>query len=767
VSVAVCVSGEGSALRALARAVRRGRPAGAIALVLADRPCPAVDWAGQQSIPTVILRPSDLADAAAWDQSVAAALRESGADVVALAGFLGGVGPATLAAFPDRILRVHPSLLPSFPGGGALRDALDAGVTVTGVTVHFVDSVDGSGPIVLQEAVALGRGEGEASLVARLRRLEHRLLARAVALVESGAVRVGADRRVQLDADGSASLPGPRMALLSVSDTTGLVELARGLDALGFELVATSGTARVLRGAGLDVTDVGAVTGYPEMLDGRVKTLHPAIEAGVLADLRRPDHVAQLAAAAIDPFELVVVNLYPFAAAAARPGISVDALLEEIDIGGPTLVRAAAKNHPSVGVVTDPAAYPAVLEELRARGRLGEATRRRLAVAAFQYTAEYDARIGDELGRRLGPGEPDASTGAAGAHGHLVGASASEAQPVAEPTSEDRVAGGSTPGVFPARLDLALEREQMLRYGENPHQAGALFRVPGMPASAGPFARGVDLRQGRALSYNNVLDASAAAALARDLRGPACVIVKHTNPCGAAEAGDMVAAWEGALAGDPVAAFGGVVALTRPIDAALAERVTSLFLAVVVVPDVEQSAVPVLAMRPNLRVVVDACLGELPGDPVVEYRSAGGAILATQSDVLFDDPDAWRPATARVPDERERRDLDLAWRIARHVTSNAVVLVRDGTLVGVGAGQASRVDSARLAVAKAGPERCRGAACASDAFFPFPDGLLVCADAGVTAFVQPGGSVRDAEVISAADAASVSMLVTGVRHFRH
>ncbi|MGO9178108.1 MAG: phosphoribosylglycinamide formyltransferase, partial [Candidatus Limnocylindrales bacterium] len=341
-SVAVCVSGEGSTLRALVRAGRHGRPAGPVTLVLADRRCPAIDWASEQSIPTAILRPSDQADRAAWDRSVAGALRESGASVVAFAGFERVVGPATLAEFPDRILRVHPSLLPSFRGGHAVRDALDAGVAVTGVTVHLVDEVYGSGPIVLQEAVALAPGEDEASLEARLQAVERRLLPRAVALVESGAVRVGADHRVEIDADGLTTLPIQRRALLSVSDTSGLAELARGLDALGFELVATSGTARVLREAGLDVTDVGAVTGFPEMLDGRVKTLHPAIEAGVLADLRRPDHAAQLAAAGIDPFEVVVVNLYPFAAAAAQPGISVDALLEEIDIGGLTLVRAAA-----------------------------------------------------------------------------------------------------------------------------------------------------------------------------------------------------------------------------------------------------------------------------------------------------------------------------------------------------------------------------------------------------------------------------------------
>jgi phosphoribosylaminoimidazolecarboxamide formyltransferase / IMP cyclohydrolase len=782
VSIAVCVSGEGTNLRAIVRAVRRGRLAEPVVLVLADRPCAAVEWAASQSIPTRIVRPADHPDAGAWDRAVAGALLESGARVVALAGFMRILGPATLAAFRDRILNVHPSLLPAFAGAHAVRDALAAGVAVSGVTIHLVDDVLDGGPVVLQEAVAVMPGDDEESLLAHLHAVEHRLFPRALALLAGGALRVGPGRRVAFDGGALASLPRPRRALVSVSDKSGLADLARGLDALGFELVSTGGTARALRDAGLEVTDVATVTGFPEMLDGRVKTLHPAIEAGVLADMRLPAHVRQLAAAGIEAFELVVVNLYPFAAAAERGGITTDELVEEIDIGGPTLVRAAAKNHASVGIVTDPGAYAGVLDELRRAGSLGEETRRRLAVEAFRHTAAYDARIAAELPGRFGmPGDAggagEAGTTREGAGAVTSGDAATSAAVAA--TSRDTsasaaVAGAAAPDTidgrpeaFPSRVHLELEREQVLRYGENPHQAAAVYRVAGMPAAAGPFARGVDLRQGKPLSYNNLLDASAAAALARDLHGPACVIVKHTNPCGVAEAVDPLRAWELALAGDPVSAFGGVVALTRPIDAPLAERLAGMFLEVVVAPSMDAGAADVLARRSNLRVVVDPCLGDAAGSPVVEYRSAGGAILATQSDVLPDDPAGWRVATARTPDDRERRDLELAWRIVRHVKSNAIVLVRDGALVGAGAGQMSRVDSARLAVAKAGPDRCAGAACASDAFYPFPDGLLACADAGVSAFVQPGGSVRDGEVIAAADAAGVSMLLTGTRHFRH
>jgi phosphoribosylaminoimidazolecarboxamide formyltransferase/IMP cyclohydrolase len=396
------------------------------------------------------------------------------------------------------------------------------------------------------------------------------------------------------------------------------------------------------------------------------------------------------------------------------------------------MVRAAAKNHASVAIVTDPADYPAVLAELQASTVLSEATRRRLAVAAFRHTAAYDARIAAEL-----PGRLASDVGTADA-------AAVE---------------------LPAHLEIALDRALELRYGENPHQAAAMYLLPGTDPAAGPFAVGVDVRGGKALSYNNLLDAGAAAGLARDLRGPACVIVKHANPCGAAEAADPLAAWDAALAGDPVSAFGGVVALTRPIDAALAQRLAAIFLEVVVAPGIDAEASTVLAGRPNLRLVIDPHLGSaaVPGR---ELRSAGGAILVTEADTGADDPATWTAATSRQPSAAELADLDLAWRVARHVRSNAIVLARGGAVVGVGAGQMSRVDSARLACSKAG-QRAVGAGCASDAFFPFADAVEACLAAGVTAFAQPGGSQRDAEVVAAVEAAGATMVMTGRRHFRH
>lgn len=752
--IAVGVSGSGSNLRALQARIGRGALPARIVLVFADRACPALEWAAEEGLDTALvpgLAGREQVEQVEAERALAETLGAVGADAVVLAGFMRLLGPTVLAAFPGRVLNVHPSLLPSFPGAHAVRDALAAGAAVTGVTVHLVDASLDGGPIVLAEAVGIRPGDDEAALLERLHAVEHRLLPRAVAFLLGGALSVDG-QRVTIDPErAQAALPQPRRALISVSDKAGLADLGAGLVARGFELVSTGGTARELRAAGLAVTDVAAVTGFPEMLDGRVKTLHPRIHAGILADRRNPDHRAQLSAAAIEPFELVVVNLYPFGAAAeraARGELDLDGLVEEIDIGGPSLVRAAAKNAKNVAIVTSPARYPAILDALDMPGGIPGELRATLAVDAFRHTAAYDARIAEVLPCELDragialPDEPGL------------------------PRSLDP---------FPATLVVGLERVDTLRYGENPHQPAARYRRPGGTDLDGPFATGEAPLQGKALSYNNILDASAAAALGRVLRGSACVIVKHTNPCGAAERGSLAAAWDDALAADPVSAFGGVVALTGEVDGEVAERLAAIFLEIVVAPGFDADARAVLARRANLRLVIDRRLGSPAPAPWPDrrgaFRTAGGAVLVTAPDTISDDPAGWGCVTRRVPSARERADLDLAWRLVRGVTSNAIVLVRDGMLIGLGSGQTSRVDAARQAVEKAramlGAERLAGAVCASDAFFPFPDAVEACLAAGVTAFVQPGGSVRDAEVTAVADAAGATMLVTGTRHFRH
>jgi phosphoribosylaminoimidazolecarboxamide formyltransferase/IMP cyclohydrolase len=753
--IAVGVSGAGSNLRALAAAAGRGELGAEIGLVFADRSCAAIDWATEQGIETAVLpglAEPDSATRAAADAALEGTLAAAGIEAIVLAGYMRIVGSVVLAAYRGRILNTHPSLLPAFPGAHAVRDALAHGAAVTGCTVHLVDETLDGGPIVAQEAVPILAGDDEASLHDRIRAVEHRLLPRAAGLLLAGALAVDG-RRVRIDvARADATMPPPRRALLSVSDKSGLVALAGGLARLGFELVSTGGTARAIRDAGLAVTEVAAVTGFPEMLDGRVKTLHPGVHAGILADRRRAGHREALIGAAIAPFELVVVNLYPFAEAAARPGTTFDALVEEIDIGGPSMVRAAAKNLANVAIVTSPDRYPAVLETLERQGEVPAGLRAALAAEAFRHTAAYDARIAAELPDRMAaagfelpdwPGLPDA----------------------ADP--------------YPPDLTVPLEKVETLRYGENPHQAAARYRRLGPGAEGGPFGERHLQAQGKPLSYNNVLDAAAAASLARGLRGPGCVIVKHMNPCGAAERADLEAAWETALEADPVSAFGGIVAVNRPVDATLARRLVSIFLEVVVAPAFEEEASALLAAKPNLRLLVDASLGATPAtrrsgarlSPTGAVRTAGGAVLVSEPDVVPDDPSTWTSVTTRQPTDREAVDLDLAWRLVRGVTSNAIVLVRDRALIGIGSGQTSRVDAATQAVEKArryaGPDAPAGSACASDAFYPFADAVAVCLDAGVTAFVQPGGSVRDAEIAAAVESAGATMLLTGTRHFRH
>jgi phosphoribosylaminoimidazolecarboxamide formyltransferase/IMP cyclohydrolase len=722
--IAVGVSGGGSNLSALLAAAGRGELGGAIVLVFADRACPALERAAEAGVETALVPGGD-------DETLVATLAAVEPDVIVLAGYMRLIGPQVLGAFEGRVLNTHPSLLPAFPGAHAVRDALAHGVRVTGVTVHEVTAELDGGPILAQEAVHVLVGDDEVALHDRIRSVEHRVLSRVVA--------------ERLAAVTGSPVPTPRRALLSVSDKTGLVELARGLAARRFELVSTGGTARTLRDAGLPVTDVAAVTGFPEMLDGRVKTLHPRIHAGILADRRRADHRDQLAAAAIAPFELVVVNLYPFAAALERPGISVEELIEEIDIGGPSMVRAAAKNHANVAIVTSSDRYDDILTALDGPTGIDDRRRRDLALEAFAHTAAYDARIAAELpGRFVAAGLLD---------------------PPDDP--------------YPTTLTLALEKVETLRYGENPHQPAARYRRPDATIRDGPFGLERPPLQVKPLSYNNVLDAAAASALGRSLRGPGVVIVKHTNPCGAAERPVLLDAWTAALEADPVSAFGGVVALTREVDLALAQALTSLFLEIVIAPSFSPDALEVLASRRDLRLLVDSLLADEPSvdpsgpltSPVGSIRTAGGAVLVTAPDSRADTPSRWTSVTQRPPTDREQLDLDLAWRLVRGVTSNAIVLVRDGRQIGLGSGQTSRVDAARQAVEKArsilGADALRSAACASDAFYPFPDAVEVCLAAGVTAFVQPGGSRNDTAVIAAVDAAGATMLVTGIRHFRH
>ncbi|HEV2093348.1 MAG TPA: bifunctional phosphoribosylaminoimidazolecarboxamide formyltransferase/IMP cyclohydrolase [Rubrobacter sp.] len=508
-----------------------------------------------------------------------------------------------------------------------------------------------------------------------------------------------------------------RRALVSVSDKRGVAAFARKLSGMGFEIISTGGTAKTLEESRIPVVQVADVTGAPEMLDGRVKTLHPKIHGGILADLENPDHVMQLVDHDIGPIDLVCINLYPFEETVAGDPSEKEAI-EQIDVGGPAMLRAAAKNFKSVTVVPSPAFYNEVLSEIENEGQVTEETRRRLALAAFRRTAEYDAAISAWL-------------------------------------------GGSEQEIFPERRIVRYEKASALRYGENPHQEAAYYAEEG----GEHLLAGVEKLQGREISFNNLYDLDAARTLLADLvdlEAPAAaVIVKHANPCGAAVGGTVAEAYAKAFASDPLSAFGGVVALSGEVDDELAGEISGVFTEVLVAPGYTPGAREALAVKPNTRVLRAGPIAR----PALSAKHVTGGVLLQQADGV-EDASGYKVVTEKRPSPEQMEDLLFAWRVARTVKSNAIVLVRDGATVGVGAGQMSRVDSSEVAVKKAG-ERVRGAVAASDAFFPFADGVEALAGAGVEAVVQPGGSVRDEEVIAAANRRGVAMVFTGRRHFNH
>jgi phosphoribosylaminoimidazolecarboxamide formyltransferase / IMP cyclohydrolase len=520
-------------------------------------------------------------------------------------------------------------------------------------------------------------------------------------------------------------------ALLSVSDKTGLLDFARALHGRGIELVSTGGTSRALSDAGLPVRDVSDLTGFPEMMDGRVKTLHPAVHGGLLASRSNPEHQAAMLAHGIPPIDLLVVNLYPFEATVAAGG-TFEACIDNIDIGGPAMIRAAAKNHADVAVVVDGADYAAILADLDAhQGALTLSLRRSLALKAFARTASYDAAISNYL-----------------------------AEEFAEPTPRFRALGGTLAAV--------------MRYGENPHQSAAFYRTP----DARPGVATARQVQGKPLSYNNINDSDAAYECVAEFhsgRTAAVAIVKHANPCGVAEGATLLDAYEKALRCDPVSAYGGIVALNRPLDSEAARKIVETFTEVVIAPAASEAALALLAAKKSLRLLLAGDVPD-PREPGLTLKTVAGGFLAQQRDYAVIEDMELEVVTRRAPTDRELDDLRFAFRVAKHVKSNAIVYARGGATVGIGAGQMSRVDSSRMAAWKAAQAAkaaglreslAIGSVVASDAFFPFADGLLAAAEAGATAVIQPGGSVRDEEVIKAADDAGLAMVFTGHRHFRH
>ncbi|MCE0485165.1 MAG: bifunctional phosphoribosylaminoimidazolecarboxamide formyltransferase/IMP cyclohydrolase [Methylacidiphilales bacterium] len=511
-----------------------------------------------------------------------------------------------------------------------------------------------------------------------------------------------------------------KRALLSVSDKTSLVDFAKQLAAAGYELISTGGTAKALRDAGLTVADISDITGFPEMLDGRVKTLHPKVHGGLLFLRDNEEHRKQAQAHDIAPIDLVVVNLYPFEQTIAKPGVTLEHAIENIDIGGPSMLRSAAKNYRSVTVITDPADYAIAAAEIAAQGDTTLATRERLAAKVFRTTGYYDALIANYLAQRLPEPEP-----------------------------------------FPETFALPLRRAQSLRYGENPHQVAALY---------GSFARHFQQLHGKELSYNNLIDINAAVRLIREFTGetPTVAILKHTNPCGLGSGATLAEAWDKAYATDRQAPFGGIIVVNRPLDLATAQLISEIFSEVIIAPAFEPDALALLSKKKNLRLMVNSETSVPP--PSLEIRSCvGGSYLLQGGDADLVSSAEWKVVTKRPPTDAEREALLFGWRVVKHIKSNAIVYAARDRTLGIGAGQMSRVDSSRIAIWKASEAKLslKGSIVASDAFFPFPDGLIAAAEAGATAAIQPGGSVRDADVIAAADERGLAMIFTGQRHFRH
>jgi phosphoribosylaminoimidazolecarboxamide formyltransferase/IMP cyclohydrolase len=632
-----------------------------------------------------------------------------------------------LRAYAGRIMNIHPALLPAFGGQGMYgmkvhESVLASGVKVSGPTVHIVDEDYDHGPIVLQSAVPVLAGDTTATLAARVRAQEHWIYPKAVALFCEGRLKAGGGRVELLPSVLDAS-PRARRALLSVSDKTGLVEFARGLNDLGIELVSTSGTAKALVEAGVPVRPLDTMTGFPEILDGRVKTLHPHVHGAILLRRKDPKQAREADLFGIEPIDLVVVNLYPFAKTVAQAPSAYDQnVIEQIDIGGVALIRAAAKNFEDVAVLTSPSDYAATLAELAAsQGRLTGATRKKLALTAFKHTAEYDGMI----------------------------AKAWEGGADHEAAAED----------FPPVLSPKLTKVQNLRYGENPHQKAALY--------ANEAGMSFTQLHGKELSYNNLLDASGTWDAVSDFAEPTAVVFKHVTPAGIGSGATIELAFDRAWACDPLSAFGGVLAFNRPITRTIAETLSKRFVEVLVAPGYDPEALELLKKKPNVRLLVRT----RPPTKALQLRSIGDEVLVTEPDRLVSGPD-WRVVTKRAPRPAEEAALRFAWTAAKHVKSNAIVLAGPEQTVGIGAGQMSRVDSVHMSGVKLklwlrDNEGLAALVLASDAFFPFRDGIDAAATLGISAIVCPGGSVKDAEVTAAADEHELAMVFTGMRHFRH
>ena len=730
--IAVFASGEGTNLQALIDACKALRVRGEIVLVVSSNPeAGALRRAERAGIETLVANPKDFPTPDEYNAHLALACNRKGVGLICLAGFMLQLKTPLLKAFPWRIMNIHPALLPSFGGKGMYgrrvhEAVLKSGAKVSGCTVHFVDEIYDHGWIISQAAVPVLSSDTVDALAARIRTQEHWTYPKAVSLFCEGRLEVN-DAGIKILPSHLDFSPRIKRALISASEKTGIIEFAKGLEEMGVEIVSTSGTAKMLLNGGISPRSLDSITGFPEILAGRVKTLHPHVHGAILLRRKDPAQTREAELYGIEPIDLVVVNLYPFAktvAAAASPfGLDV---IEQIDIGGVALIRAAAKNFEDVAVLTSPSDYAPILKEMEgSQGQLSAETRQRLALAAFKHTAEYDGMI---------------------ARSWSGGASA--------PPADDEK--------FPQKLEIPLTKVQDLRYGENPHQKAALY------VRGGKGEPNFQQLHGKELSYNNLLDAAGTWDAVSEFTVPACVIFKHVTPSGIGTGATLLEAFDRAWACDPLSAFGGVLAFNKPVGKDIAEILSKRFVEVVTAPAYEPEALELLKKKPNLRLLLRS---DPPSNSLL-LRSLGDEVLVTEPDRLTFGPDL-KVVTKREPSKAEEEALRFAWTACKHVKSNAIVLAGPGATVGIGAGQMSRVDSVHMAGVKykeflrAGGAAPSALVLASDAFFPFRDGIDAAASLGISAIIQPGGSIKDAEVIAAADEHKLAMVITGMRHFRH
>lgn len=703
VKIAVFASGSGTNLEEILSHIEDGSLPVELSCVIVDKEKAfARVRAHNHGIPEYYFDPKAYDGKASYEKAILKVLREYGVQLIVLSGYMRFIGKVLLEAFPNRIMNLHPAYLPEFPGAHSIQDAYEAGVKQTGVTVHFVDEGVDSGPIIRQERLAIDPDWDLAKLEKHVHALEYDLFWQVIKYVSE-----------QIEEETKM-----KRALVSVSDKTGLVPFVKGLVEQGYEIISTGGTKRALEEAGLPVIGISEITNFPEIMDGRVKTLHPNVHGALLCVRDNPDHVAQIEKLGIDFIDLVCVNLYPFRETVQKEGVSHEEIIENIDIGGPSMLRSASKNYKFIPVLCDPKDYDLVLDEIRELGETTLETREKLAAKVFRHTARYDAMIADYLTKK---------------------------------TNEQ----------FPESLTITFDKVQDLRYGENPHQKAAFYK--GMR----PLYSLANAKQlhGKELSYNNIQDGNAAIEILKDFEGGfAAVGLKHMNPCGVGIGETINEAWDKAYEADPVSIFGGIVALNAPVDKELAEKLSKIFLEIVIAPKFTDEALEILTRKKNIRLMeLDTTLDT---NTALKYTNVNDGLLVQEMDTHKIKEEDLRCVTNRKPTDEEMKQLLFGWNVVKHVKSNAIVLVKDNMTIGVGAGQMNRVGAAKIAIEQAG-EKAQGSVMASDAFFPMPDTAQEAIKAGVTAIIQPGGSIKDQLSIDECNEHGIAMVFTGVRHFKH